>query len=68
MQQTRTYDDKPFLYVKEDNGRFRPVDWKNGTTVRLRFYASMFTLEEKPLVESDLAQPENAHLEWEWRR
>ena len=45
-----------------------PVDYKNGTTVNRRIFASMFTIEEKPLVEKDMAHPENAHLAWEWRQ
>ena len=62
------FDPKPVLYVKEENGRFYPVDWRNGNTVRRRFYATMFTTEEKKKVEQDLAHPTNADLEWEWRK
>jgi hypothetical protein len=63
----RNYGPKPVLYVKHGK-RFMPVDWRNGTTVNRRFYATMFTTEEKAQVEADLAHPKNAHLEWEWRK
>ena len=66
---TRVLDSKPFLYVKsKEDKRFMPVHWKTGVTVGRRIFASMFTTEEKVKVEEDLARPENAGLEWEWRK
>ena len=63
----RTYGKKPILYVKH-GGRFAPVDWREGAVTNRRIFATMFTEEEKPQVEKDLAQPVNAHLVWEWRK
>jgi len=64
----RAYGAKPFLYVKHPGqGRFAPVDWKEGVQVVNRIHASMFTEEEKPLIEADMAHPQNAATRWEWR-
>ncbi len=61
------YDNKPMLYIK-DGARFLPVDWRAGTPVTRRIFATMFTPAEKLAVERDLAHPKNAQLVWEWRK
>ncbi len=62
-----SYDKKPFLYVKVGS-RFRPFDWNGDRPVINRFYATMFTVEEKVEIEKTLNLDENKHLEWEWRK
>jgi hypothetical protein len=57
------------LYAKHvDEKRFKPVDWKNGTTVTNLLYATIFNDEEKLRVQPDLDNAANEEFNFEWRR
>lgn len=68
MQTMKQYDKKCFLYVRdEESGRFRAYDWNGDRFAGKRFFATMFSVEEKARVEAILAREENKGISWEWR-
>ena len=57
------------LYIKlPEQTRYSPVDWNAGLQVINLIFASIFTSEEvETLKRVDLAHPDNAHIQWEFR-
>ena len=53
------------LYAKyKDQKRFKPVDWSTGLMVTNLIYATLFTKEEKKLVEEDLEKNKELNQEF----
>lgn len=58
------------LYAREKgtSKRFGAVNWRSGSIGVLRVHASHFTDAERASLEAnDLAHPNNAWMEWEFR-
>lgn len=58
------------LYVKlPEQSRFAPVDWSRGVQVINLIHASLFTAKEvETLRASDLAHPDNAGMQWKFKK
>ena len=58
------------LYVKfPGQKRFSPVDWSRGVQVVNLIHASLFTSDEvETLKRVDLVHPDNASMEWKFKR
>lgn len=57
------------LYAKfPGDGRYSPVDWARGVQVINLIHATLFPEEEKDKVQKDLDLPENAAIDFKWRR
>ena len=57
------------LYAKlPGDGRYSPVDWARGVQVINLIHATLFSEPEKDKVQKYLDLPENAAIDFEWRR
>ena len=57
------------LYAKwPGQKRFSPIDYSTGKQVVNLIHASMFTEEEKKVVEKDLKHPDNSTMLFKWQK